>query len=107
MSELNKPMDITSVLRESRIFKPRKEFAKTARLKSLAQYRKLYKRVHQVARKVLGEPGQERNWSGSSPGESVAVEGAVREMVRRRAVNVSYNCLDKWLDTPTAQPGGG
>ncbi len=42
MSDNARPTAITSVLHENRVFKPRKEFVARARIKSLAQYRKLY-----------------------------------------------------------------
>jgi len=42
MAANDKPTSITSVLQESRVFHPPKEFSKLARIKSLAEYRKLY-----------------------------------------------------------------
>ena len=43
MPEMPTSTGIESVLQEHRIFKPSKEFSKRAHIKSLAQYRKLYK----------------------------------------------------------------
>ena len=102
MSELNKPMDITSVLHESRVFKPRKEFAETAHIKSLAQYRKLYSESIKSPEKFWGK--QARNelvWF--KPWKKVLQwkEPYAKWFVGGR-LNVSYNCLDKWLDTSTA-----
>src|SRR5256885_15392477 len=37
-----KPSGITSVLQETRVFPPPKEFSQQAHIKSMAQYRKLY-----------------------------------------------------------------
>ena len=102
MSELNKPMDITSVLHEIRVFKPRKEFAETARISSLAQYRKLYNQSVKAPEKFWAN--QARNelvWF--KPWKKVLQwkEPFAKWFVGGR-LNVSYNCLDKWLDTPTA-----
>src|SRR6266511_3403164 len=102
MSEHNKPTDITSVLREIRVFKPRKEFAEKARIKSLAQYRKLYNESIKSPEKFWGK--QARNelvWF--KPWKKVLQwkEPYAKWFVGGR-LNVSYNCLDKWLDTSTA-----
>src|SRR5437016_1007777 len=102
MSELNKPMDITSVLHEIRVFKPRKEFAESARISSLAQYRKLYNQSIKAPEKFWGK--QARNelvWF--KPWKKVLQwkEPYAKWFVGGR-LNVSYNCLDKWLDTSTA-----
>src|SRR6266702_2045183 len=102
MSELNKPMDITSVLHELRVFKPRKEFAETAHISSLAQYRKLYNQSVKAPEKFWAN--QARNelvWF--KPWKKVLQwkEPFAKWFVGGR-LNVSYNCLDKWLDTPTA-----
>src|SRR5438552_3873092 len=102
MSEPNKPANITSVLQESRVFKPRKEFAETAHIKSLAQYRKLYS-------ESIKSP--EKFWANQARNELVWFkpwnkvlqwkEPFAKWFVGGR-LNVSYNCLDKWLDTPNA-----
>src|SRR5262245_24317350 len=102
MSEVNKPVNITSVLHESRVFKPRKEFAQNARINSLAQYRKLYNQSIKAPEKFWAD--QARNelvWF--KPWKKVLQwkEPFAQWFVGGR-LNVSYNCLDKWLDTPTA-----
>jgi acetyl-CoA synthetase len=102
MTEPNKTMDITSVLHEIRVFKPRKEFAKTARIKSLAQYRKLYNESIKSPEKFWANQAKnELIWF--KPWKKVLLwkEPFAKWFVGGR-LNVSYNCLDKWLDTPTA-----
>jgi acetyl-CoA synthetase len=102
MSEQNKPTGITSVLHESRVFKPRKEFAETARIKSLAQYRKLYNQSIKSPEKFWANQARtELVWF--KPWKNVLQwkEPFAKWFVGGR-LNVSYNCLDKWLDTPTA-----
>jgi acetyl-CoA synthetase len=102
MSEQNKSMDITSVLHETRVFKPRKEFSETARIKSLAQYRKLYNESIKSPEKFWANQARhELVWF--KPWKKVLQwkEPFAKWFVGGR-LNVSYNCLDKWLDTPTA-----
>ena len=42
MAATDKPANISSFQHENRVFKPSKEFAKKAHIKSLAEYKKLY-----------------------------------------------------------------
>src|SRR6266404_53287 len=102
MSENTRPADITSVLQEKRVFKPGKEFAAQAHIKSLAHYRKLY-------RESIASP--ERFWANQARNELVWFKPWKKVLQWREPfakwfvggrLNVSYNCLDKWLDTPTA-----
>src|SRR5437667_718458 len=102
MSHDSKPTAITSVLHEARVFQPPKEFSKRAHIKSLAQYRKLYN-------ESIKSP--DRFWAKQAKNELVWFkpwkkvlqwkEPFAKWFVGGR-LNVSYNCLDKWLDTPTA-----
>src|SRR5947208_2621203 len=102
MSENNKPTAITSVLHEKRVFPPTREFSSRAHIKSLAQYRKLYN-------ESIKSP--DRFWAKQAKNELVWFkpwkkvlrwkEPFAKWFVGGR-LNLSYNCLDKWLDTPTA-----
>jgi acetyl-CoA synthetase len=102
MNEPNKSAAITSVLHENRVFKPRKDFAAVARIKSLAQYRKLYNQSIKAPEKF---------WAGQAKNELVWFKPWKKVLQWKEPfaqwflggrLNVSYNCLDKWLDTPTA-----
>ncbi len=102
MSDNNKPTAITSVLNEHRVFKPRKDFAEKARIKSLTQYRKLYN-------ESIRSP--EKFWAKQAKNELIWFKPWKRVLQWREPfakwfvggrLNVSYNCLDRWLDTPTA-----
>src|SRR5213075_1376757 len=102
MSEQTKSMDITSVLHETRVFKPRKQFAETARIKSLGQYRNLYSESIKSPEKFWANQARhELVWF--KPWKKVLQwnEPFAKWFVGGR-LNVSYNCLDRWLDTPTA-----
>ncbi len=102
MSDNNKPTAITSVLNEHRVFKPRKDFTEKARIKSLTQYRKLYNESIRAPEKF---------WAKQAKNELIWFKPWKRVLQWREPfakwfvggrLNVSYNCLDRWLDTPTA-----
>src|SRR5438874_8843138 len=102
MSENNKPTAITSVLHEKRVFPPTKEFSSRAHIKSLAQYRKLYNESIKSPEKFWAKQAKnELVWF--KPWKKVLQwkEPFVRWFVGGQ-LNVSHNCLDRWLDTPTA-----
>src|SRR5213075_259487 len=102
MSEQTKSMDITSVLHETRVFKPRKQFAETARIKSLGQYRNLYS-------ESIKSP--EKFWANQARHELVWFKPWKKVLQWKEPfakwfvggqLNVSYNCLDRHLGTATA-----
>ena len=95
-------VNITSMLHEERVFKPSKDFSATAHIKSLAHYRKLYAESIKSPDKFWGrEARQELVWfkpfkkvlQWKVPNAKWFVGGKL---------NVSHNCLDKWLDTAHA-----
>src|SRR5947208_3465969 len=55
MAVHDKPTNITSVLQEDRLFPPPKAFSQRARIKSLAQYRKLYNESIRSPEKFWGK----------------------------------------------------
>ena len=93
---------ITSFSTENRVFPPSAEFSAKARVKSLAEYRKLYK-------KSIDDP--ESFWGGMAEKE-LAWFSPWKQVLKFRApdakwfvggkLNVSFNCLDRHLNTPTA-----
>jgi acetyl-CoA synthetase len=96
------PANIESVLQEVRVFPPPKEFSRRAHLKSLAQYRKLY-------RESIQSP--EKFWSRQAKAELVWFKRWTRTLKWAEPyaqwfvggqLNVSCNCLDRHLGTPRA-----
>ena len=94
--------NIESILQEARVFPPPKAFSRRAHLKSLAQYRKLY-------RESIQSP--EKFWSRQAKAELVWSKRWTRVLEWKEPyaqwfvggqLNVSYNCLDRHLDTPRA-----
>src|SRR5512141_935633 len=92
----------TSVLHEERVFKPSKEFSGRSHIGSLAQYQKLYNESIRSpdkfwARQARNELVWFKPWKKvlqwNFPFAKWFVGGQL---------NVSYNCLDRWLGTPYA-----
>jgi acetyl-CoA synthetase len=94
--------NITSVSTEKRVFAPRKEFSKTARITSLAQYKKLYNESVRSPEKFWGRQAKnELVWF--KPWRKVLEwkEPFAKWFIGGQ-LNVSYNCLDRHLGTPIA-----
>ena len=94
--------NITTFSHENRVFKPSKQFSKTAHIKSLAEYKKLYNESIKSPEKFWAKQAKnELTWF--SPWKKVLqwkVPNA--KWFVGGKLNVSYNCLDKHLGTPTA-----
>lgn len=96
-------VNITSLQQEEkRLFPPSKEFAKRAHVKSFAEYKKLYDESIKAPEKFWArEAKNELVWfkpwkkvlQWKAPNAKWFVGGQL---------NVSHNCLDKWLGTATA-----
>ena len=94
--------NITSVLQETRLFPPPTSFSQRAYIKNLAQYRRLY-------RESIAAP--EKFWARQARNELVWFKPwkSVLQWKCPNAkwfsggrLNVSVNCLDRHLQTPTA-----
>src|SRR5690349_12528069 len=98
----DKPTSITSVLQEIRVFHPPKNFSRAAHIKSLAEYRKLYNESIRSPEKFWAKQAKnELAWF--KPWKKVLQwkEPFAKWFVGGQ-LNVSYNCLDRHLDTPNA-----
>jgi len=96
------PVGITSVSTEKRVFKPAKSYSERANVRSLAEYKKLYNESVRSPDKFWDK--QARNelvWF--KPWRKVLdwKEPFAKWFVGGQ-LNVSHNCLDKWLGTPHA-----
>jgi acetyl-CoA synthetase len=94
--------NITSLSQESRLFPPAREFSKHAHIKSLAQYRELYgESIRNPERFWARQAKTELAWF--KPWKSVLKWKAPNaKWFDGGKLNVSDNCLDRWLNTPTA-----
>src|SRR5712691_5291388 len=102
MAANDKTTSFDSILNEDRIFPPPKEFSRSAQIKSLAQYQKLYK-------ESIRSP--EKFWAKQATNELVWFKPWKKVLQWKLPyakwfvggkLNLSYNCLDRHLDTPTA-----
>ena len=102
----DKPTAITSVLQETRVFKPAREFSRTAHIPSLAHYRKLYNQSVRAPDKFwAAQAKRELVWFKTWTRVLQWNEPFAKWFVGGR-LNVSYNCLDQWLGTPRANKKG-
>src|ERR1017187_141481 len=97
-----RPSHLTSVLSEERVFPPPKSFSARAHIRSMAQYRKLY-------RESILRP--EAFWHRQAKAELVWFKPWKKVLQWKLPyakwfvggqLNVSYNCLDRHLGPPTA-----
>jgi acetyl-CoA synthetase len=98
----NSPTDFTSRLQEHRVFKPAKDFSAKAHIKSFAHYKKMYQESIQ---------SPEKFWARAAKAELVWFKPWTKVLQWKEPfakwfvggrLNVSHNCLDKWLGTPHA-----
>jgi len=104
MPDTNTPArpNIASLSQEKRVFPPPKAFSQRAHFKSLAQYRKLY-------RESIASP--EKFWGKQAKNELVWFKPWKKVLQWKvpdakwfvgGKLNVSFNCLDRHLETPIA-----
>src|SRR5437879_3498955 len=91
--------NITSVLTETRVFPPPAEFAARARIKSMAEYEKLWQRANDDPQGFWAEQARTLDWF--KPWSQVLLwnEPHAQWFVGGK-LNVSYNCLDRHLQGP-------
>src|SRR3954453_22979507 len=91
--------NIESHLIENRVFKPEKDFAKKARIRSLAQYRRMYRESIRSPERFWAREAKELTWR--KPWKKVLNWKApfARWFVAGQ-LNVCENCLDRHLAGP-------
>src|SRR2546429_405026 len=91
--------NIESHLVEKRVFKPSKDFAKKARIKSLDQYRRMYRESIKQPAKFWAREASELVWR--APWKKVLHWTApFAEWFVGGKLNISENCLDRHLTGP-------
>ena len=90
---------IVNVMKEARLFPPSEEFSSKARIKSMEEYQKLWDEVNADPEKFWGQLAKEElHWF--KPFDKVFEwDEPVAKWFVGGQTNVSYNCLDKHLDT--------
>jgi acetyl-CoA synthetase len=91
--------DIESHLIEKRVLKPAKDFATTARIKSLEQYRRMYRESIRQPAKFWGREASELVWR--TPWKKVLHwKAPFAKWFIGGKLNISENCLDRHLNGP-------
>src|ERR1700752_2751136 len=89
--------DIESHLVEKRVFKPRPDFSSRARIKSLGQYRRMYRESIQQPAKFWAREAKELVWR--APWKRVVEwKPPFAKWFVGGKLNVSENCLDRHLE---------
>jgi acetyl-CoA synthetase len=91
--------NIESHLIEKRVFKPSREFAKNARIKSLAQYRKMYRESIRSPDRFWAREAKELIWHKSWK-RVLDWKAPFAKWFVGGQLNLSENCLDRHLAGP-------
>src|SRR5437867_3533977 len=90
--------NIESHLKEKRVFKPAKEFARKARIKNLAQYQRMYRESIKRPDKFWSREAKELSWQ--KPWRKVLEwKAPFAKWFAGGKLNLSENCLDRHLTT--------
>jgi acetyl-CoA synthetase len=98
-----KKSEMESMYMEKRVFDPPKEFVEKAYIKSMEEYEKLYKRSIEDPEGFWGEMAEKhldwfKKWDGPVEEYSFKDDIYIRYFAGGK-LNVSYNCLDRHLNT--------
>src|SRR5271170_6283386 len=96
------PATISSFQHETRVFRPPKEFSARAHIKSLAQYRRMYGESIKSPEKFWNRMAREELIWFSPWKKTLQWKPPYAKWFVGGKINVSYNCLDRHLDTATA-----
>src|SRR5689334_2080672 len=90
--------NITSILREKRVFKPSPEFSKKAHVKSFTQYKRTYKDSIWNIQKFWAKAARDLTWF-ERWNKTLEWKVPFSKWFIGGKINVSYNCLDRHLTT--------
>lgn len=91
--------NITSVLKESRVFPPSSEFSSQAHVKSLADYEKLWRRAADDPEAFWSEQAQSLHWFKKWD-KVLEWKEPHAKWFTGGTINASYNCIDRHLAGP-------
>lgn len=86
--------NITSLSRENRIFKPKKNFSKSAYIKSFQQYKKAYEKSIKDPEKFWAKIAEELHWF-KKWSKVLKWKAPHSQWFAGGKINISYNCLDR------------
>ncbi|MEJ2738224.1 MAG: acetate--CoA ligase [Dehalococcoidia bacterium] len=91
---------ITSIMEEKRVFNPSSDISQKAFVKNLDEYKKLYKRSIEDPEGFWGEAAEQLDWYKKwDKVRAVDFKEGKHEWFLGGKLNVSYNCLDRHLNT--------
>ncbi|HTR80901.1 MAG TPA: acetate--CoA ligase [Bacteroidota bacterium] len=91
-------VNITSMLKEHRVFKPNAKFVKTAALKSFGVYKKMYAESVKSPEKFWAKMAEELSWYKKWT-KVLRWKLPFAQWFVGGKINVSYNCIDRHLTT--------
>ena len=94
--------NIESMMHEDRVFAPDKEFSKQAHVKSMAEYKRLYKQSIESPEKFWSAHAKEELVWFKPWKKTLEWKAPDAKWFQGGQLNVSYNCLDRWLDSDVA-----
>jgi len=89
---------IKSILKEERIFKPSKQFSKKAHIKSMQEYKKIYKKSVKNPETFWAEKASQLVWIKKWK-TVFREENGFFKWFEGGYLNVAYNCLDRHIKT--------
>ena len=98
---MSEPIAIESTLHEDRVFPPPPEFAANAHIKSFEEYEALYAEAAADPAAFWAKQAEELHWFKKWDTVLEWNEPHAKWFVGGK-INISYNCLDRHLDTPRA-----
>lgn len=96
---VEKSGQIVNVMKEERLFPPTKEFSSKARIKSMQEYQRLWDEVNADPGKFWGQVAKEELHWFQPFTKALDWNVPFAKWFVGGKTNVSYNCLDKHLDT--------
>jgi acetyl-CoA synthetase len=97
-SQVGSSVNITSTLKEYRVFKPNVKFTKSAHISSFAQYEKMYDESIRSPEKFWAKMAEELVWY-KRWNKVLRWKLPFAQWFVGGKINISYNCLDRHLTT--------
>ena len=97
--EADPATSIESTLKEKRVFRPPKAFSAKAHIKSMAQYERMYRESVRNPEKFWGRVAEDLEWFKKWR-RVVQWKLPFAKWFVGGKTNISYNCLDRHLETP-------
>ncbi len=91
--------NLVTVSDETRRFEPSDEFSRKSHMKSLEEYKKLYRHSIENPEKFWGEIAEELHWFSKWDKVLNVEDGVFYKWFENGKTNIAYNCLDRHLQS--------